>query len=371
MSEEVKKKKEPSKKAKRYLTMVYVSVGLNLLFFLVLALGGGVYAIYRYQGRLKSEKVNNLVETAENIAMETAETIRTEELLAEVMPEIITDTTHEAEEEVQEPEAPEDIFADMTQDEKVAYIHENAVDYPAWLLESFEKNYDLCDFVLKYPTTGHSVTGGMTEEELSQDNPVFCQWDARWGYADYGDNIIAVTGCGPAVVAMALYSLTGDDTFTPDKVARFAMDNGLYSYGTGTMWKLITKAPQEYGLVVTDVGRHNEDQYRMVLDAGGKLILSMGKGEFATQGHFIEIVGYTDEGYIVNDPFYTFHNDGTAFPFELFSKQSKHVWGYTTQENPVFFSLASEQPVPEVPVEEEPIIIQVPTDDGGYMYVNQ
>ena len=164
--------------------------------------------------------------------------------------------------------------------------------------------------------------------------------------------------------------MTGDETMTPDKIARFAMDNGLYSYGTGTMWKLITKAPQEYGLVVTDVGRHSEDQYRAVLDAGGKLILSMGKGEFATQGHFIEIVGYTDEGYLVNDPFYTFHNDGTAFPFDLFSKQSKHVWGYTTQENPVFFSLATEQPVEEQPIVEEPIIIQVPTEDG-YVYVNQ
>ena len=43
----------------------------------------------------------------------------------------------------------------------------------------------------------------------------------RWGYSVYGDNMIAVNGCGPTAVAMVVSGLLCDPSVTPYKVAKF------------------------------------------------------------------------------------------------------------------------------------------------------
>ena len=233
----------------------------------------------------------------------------------------------------------DDPYAKLTTDEKIALIYENSSTYPDWLIESFQKNEtELCDYVLAYPDMEHKVYGGISKSEMELNDPLFKQWDKRWAYYDYGSSILGVTGCCPTVLSMAAFSITRNELITPDLVAKYAMENNYYVPGTGTMWKLVTAYPPTVGLTVTEMDQHAESEYKKVLDAGGKIILSMGPGEFADAGHFIEIYGYNNEGYLVNDPFYTYHSaEGISWPFHYFSEQAKSVWGITSNENPVVF----------------------------------
>ncbi len=41
-------------------------------------------------------------------------------------------------------------------------------------------------------------------EVAAGEIPLLLQWDERWGYSVYGDNMIAVNGCGPTAVAMVV-----------------------------------------------------------------------------------------------------------------------------------------------------------------------
>ena len=78
--------------------------------------------------------------------------------------------------------------------------------------------------------------------------PHLLQWDERWGYQIYGDNLIAVNGCGPTVISMVAAGLTGDNTVTPYKVAKFAEQNGYYEGDAGTSWALMTEGAAQFGI---------------------------------------------------------------------------------------------------------------------------
>ena len=46
-------------------------------------------------------------------------------------------------------------------------------------------------------------------------DPLFLQWDPRWGYTEYGeDSFLGLSGCGPTCLSMVLYYLTGDKSLT-------------------------------------------------------------------------------------------------------------------------------------------------------------
>ncbi len=64
-------------------------------------------------------------------------------------------------------------------------------------------------------------------EVAAGEIPLLLQWDERWGYSVYGDNMIAVNGCGPTAVAMVVSGLLCDPSVTPYKVAKFAEEQGI------------------------------------------------------------------------------------------------------------------------------------------------
>ena len=72
-------------------------------------------------------------------------------------------------------------------------------DYPQELLELLEKNEETYDFVSGYPERADFMG---KEIDLSKDYepgnvPLLMQWDRRWGYDSYGDDMIGLAGCGP------------------------------------------------------------------------------------------------------------------------------------------------------------------------------
>lgn len=210
-------------------------------------------------------------------------------------------------------------------DERIAEILENRYQYPDKLLEALANNPEMTDFVLGYPDSDGSTYGTLTADEMKQAFPLFLQWDPRWGYGAYGDGSnIALAGCGPTCLSMALYYLTGDESLTPDKMAEYSMKNGYYISGTGTAWALLQDVPEKYGIAVSQP-KAEEKTMKTALDNGRIIICSMGPGDFTAAGHFIVIYGYDKTGFLVNDP-NCVARSRQSWSFSDLKGQIKNIW---------------------------------------------
>lgn len=199
--------------------------------------------------------------------------------------------------------------------------------YPENMLDALKKNPEILDFVVAYPTKEQKVQGGITEAECEQQTPLLIQWDDRWGYVPYGDGVIGITGCAPTCLSMVIISLTGDTSATPDLLAQKSIEKGAYVDGSGTSWSFLTDAVADYNIKVEQFGYLTKIEMEKLLDEGKKIILSMGPGDFTTSGHFIVICGYTEKGFIVNDPFSKMRSK-MEWSYDTISNQWAGIWVY-------------------------------------------
>lgn len=192
--------------------------------------------------------------------------------------------------------------------------------YPKYLLELMDKNPETSDFVLDYPALKDSPPvdsiGTVTKGEI----PLLLQWDKRWGYTPYGDDIIALSGCGPTVLSMVASGLTGDDTITPAKIAKYAQENGYYVSGIGTSWNLIYSGCQNFGISAQELTL-SENVMKKELEKGHPIICSMRPGDFTTSGHFIVLTEYKNKSFKVHDP-----NS---------KKRSRQLWSFNQLEGQI------------------------------------
>lgn len=209
--------------------------------------------------------------------------------------------------------------------ELIAKICKNSSEYPAKMLEALANNPEMADFVSGYTGSRTKASGGLSEDELALEFPLFLQWDPRWGYVKYGDNsCIGLVGCGPTCLSMALYYLTEDESITPDSVAAYSMANGYYVSGAGTAWALLTDLPSKYGIGVSEPNR-SEQTLKSALDQGKVVICSVGQGDFTAAGHFIVLYGYDKEGFMINDP-NCVARSMKRWTYEEIASQIKHIW---------------------------------------------
>lgn len=211
--------------------------------------------------------------------------------------------------------------------ESIKRIYQEGYRYPDRLLYALANNPEMADFAEHYLTAEPEPAGkGLTEAEKEQEYPLFLQWDPRWGYGEYGDDIIGLSGCGPTCLSMMLYYLTGDESLTPDKIADYSMKNGYYMAGVGTAWLLMEDIPVLYGVKVSQPGR-SEQNMKTALDQGSIIICSVQPGDFTAGGHFIVIYGYDSEGFLVNDP-NCVARSREKWPYEKLGIQIKNLWIY-------------------------------------------
>ena len=186
--------------------------------------------------------------------------------------------------------------------------------YPEDLLSLYERNKETETFVEEYPLK----KDGEPEIDLSDlssasEVPLLLQWDQRWGYREYGDGIIGITGCGPTCLSMVYIYLTGDTSMNPYQMAQYSQSSGYYVNGTGTSWELMGNGASNLGLDAVQIPL-DEDRIIANLEAGNPVICSMGPGKFTKTGHFIVLTEYENGKFKVNDPN---------------SKQrSRHKWSY-------------------------------------------
>ena len=209
-----------------------------------------------------------------------------------------------------------------------AFAAENGLelsDYPEELRALLERNPETEEFVLRYPLDqDKAVDVDLSAYEHTDSVPLFLQWDAQWGYLEYGGKPAALTGCGPVCLSMAAYYLTGDEAYSPDKMLEFADENGYYSPGSGSRWTLISEGGEKLGFDVTEIPLVKKRIFDN-LEAGNPIICAMGKGDFTTSGHFIVLVGTEDGLLRVNDP-NSRANSQKLWKFEDIESQFRNLW---------------------------------------------
>ncbi|MGI6204663.1 MAG: C39 family peptidase [Anaerovoracaceae bacterium] len=176
---------------------------------------------------------------------------------------------------------------------------------PDTLIELARKNPETFFFARNYQRDHDTefeidISGDIASDP--RDVPRLYQWDKRWGYHIYGDDMMALTGCGPTCLSMAYTGLTGRAGQDPLTVARMAENRGYYVPGVGSSWSLMTDGAASLGLSSRECAP-DADAIMSALENGGVIIASMGPGDFTSSGHFIVLADVGRGGRIhVNDP---------------------------------------------------------------------
>ncbi|WP_297638323.1 C39 family peptidase [uncultured Clostridium sp.] len=214
--------------------------------------------------------------------------------------------------------------------EKIKDILANLNLYPKELVKLASYNKEAINFVYDYPF----VHEYYQNTKINIDNlyekgkiPLFIQWDEKWGYDKYGNNYIAVNGCGPTALAMVLVGLTGDTNINPKVIADYAQSNGFYVNGEGSKWSMMTDIPPHYGVKAEEV-QLSRKVIEEDLKNGIPIIDCVGPGVFTKTGHFIVLTGITADGkVIVNDPDSIVKSKET-WSLDIFMKESRGLWAF-------------------------------------------
>jgi len=171
------------------------------------------------------------------------------------------------------------------------------------------------------------ISADLAENEV----PALLQWDKRWGYRVYGTNYMGNNGCGPTALCIVYAGLTGKTDWNPYDIALYSVDAGLYWPGQGTHRDLMTKGAAYLGLTV-DFLEKDSQAIKDGLRNGQLMIAHVTEGDFTTGGHFVVLVGLTDDDQlIIRDPNSRINTD-KLWDFEQVMEQTTKVWAYTYEE---------------------------------------
>lgn len=205
---------------------------------------------------------------------------------------------------------------------------ENGLTLDQWpdeLIKLLSNNPESEEFVLNYPyKKGTEQSIDLSEYAYCDSVPLFLQWDQRWGYISYGDDIIATAGCGPTCLSMVCVYLLGDTSLSPKAVAQFSEEYGYCVAGNGSEWTLISEGGEMLGLDVWELPL-DEGTVIQNLQAGNPVICIMGPGDFTDGGHYIVMTDYVDGQIKINDP-NSITRSEKLWNFEDIESQINNLW---------------------------------------------
>lgn len=207
---------------------------------------------------------------------------------------------------------------------KIKRIIENKNKYPQVLLEMLARNIDMTDYVLEYEENRGQVFSNTIDTVQKGQYPLLLQYDKRWGYGIYKDDVIAINGCGPTSLDIILAGLTGRNDITPYDIALYSASNGYYQ--SGTSWSFFTEGVQYFGIKGIEISL-SKSNMMLELENGHPIICSMGRGDFTTTGHIIAITGIKDGKFIVRDP-NSKERSNKLWSYEKIAPQIKNLWSY-------------------------------------------
>lgn len=208
------------------------------------------------------------------------------------------------------------------------YADENGYtlsDYPQSLVDLLKRNKETKEFVLNYPKyKDKHFKINMKEYKNCDSVPLFMQWDIRWGYKMYGDDVAGLTACGPTCLSMVAVYLLQDIKYSPDYMIDWATENGYCVDGGGSLWTLMSEGAQKLGIDSTELPL---DKQRVInnLEVGNPVVCIMGPGDFTKKGHFIVMTGIENGKIKINDP-NSIENSNKLWNFDDISSQINNLW---------------------------------------------
>jgi hypothetical protein len=254
-----------------------------------------------------------------------------EQFVPKTEPDIV-EMPEEQETDVHDSGAVDDAFYESLSDsDRIIYdfAAENGLSlghYPRSLRELLERNPETEEFVLNYPFLKDVKQEYTIPEmdDLSNGMPLLLQWDTRWGYKMYGNDMMGLTGCGPTCLSMVAMYLLNDNTLDPGYMAQFSIDHGYCVPGNGSMWTLISEGGELLGLEVEELDLYKKD-LQDNLEAGNPIIMVMGPGDFTRDGHFIVVSDYINGKLKINDPNSRIRSE-KLWEFEKIENQVSNLW---------------------------------------------
>ena len=192
----------------------------------------------------------------------------------------------------------------------------------------YANNKDTKEYILGYLNgqQGTPFEYGETVE-LKRKYPYYVQWDRRWAYDALGGTNVAIGGCGPTVVAMALSGMLKDETITPKQISEIENANGYFT-SLGTKWSFFDFIADKYNLksIKLSLSKVSIDE---AVDRSNPIITSVRPGKFTTVGHIILIVGKDNNGnYIINDP-NSYNRTLKAWSYDELKTETIAMWEFS------------------------------------------
>ncbi len=281
--------RERRRRERRKQAIIRCSILLAIVILLIVGLVMLISGIWKHFAEKKKER-----ELSEYYA--TSE-ITTEEPVADIDPEITAKALPA------DRDAALSILQTQAEDDSTMQsICDSAAAIPDIVLQHLAVNPEMKDFTLSYPAMINIVFDGeFTVDPEGNDVPLYLQFDKRWGYADYSEDIVGLRGAGPTALSMAYTYLKQDGSKNPIKIADFATETGYLDENGKTHWTLMTEGAEELGLKSTEIDINKEDMID-ALEEGQILICKVSKGDFTTEEHFIVIRDYKNGFFYINDP---------------------------------------------------------------------
>lgn len=215
-------------------------------------------------------------------------------------------------------------------DPEIQGICDNAAVYPDNILMNLAVNSEMKQFAIDYPAKINiTFDGDFTMDVTGDTVPLYLQFDEQWGYADYANNIVGLSGCGPTCLSMAYTYLKQDGSMNPIKIADFATEKGYIDESGNTSWTLMTEGASELGLGSEELTA-SKDAMTTALENGSVIICSMSSGDFTKSGHFIVIREYKDGLFYVNDPNSEARSQ-VGWDYERLESQIANMWAISAK----------------------------------------
>lgn len=157
------------------------------------------------------------------------------------------------------------------------------------------------DFVAKVPTASkeaQTYSDAVTKNTV----PLLYSYDTRWGFIDYANAPLGVTGSGPTALAMAYMSLTGKNDQTPATIAKLATDNNYATGDAFTDLKFFTDKAKDLGLYAESVDA-SANEITGSLKNNHPIIVLVNDKTFTNHQHYVLLASLNADGTVnVYDP---------------------------------------------------------------------
>ena len=214
-------------------------------------------------------------------------------------------------------------FADT--DSEYKDIYDNAAVFSDDLLRYVAVNPEMKRFVIDYIAKISIVfEGNFTLTTPVEEVPLYLQFDEQWGYADYGESVIAIRGAGPVCLSMVYTYIKQEGSQNPIKIGDMAMNNGYLTEEGGTADVLFTDGAANLGLKSQEMAV-DKDQMIDALANGKLLICAVNPGDFTKTTSYIVIKDYKSGLFLINDPMSEARSK-VGWDFPRLSSQIAKIW---------------------------------------------